>query len=393
MENKISSKLIYLDGLRGVASVMVFLLHFILAFLPAMHRGTPEQAHNNIEIWFASNPINIIYDGHFAVYIFFILSGFVLSAGFFIKKDKKYLVKSFFKRYIRLEIPIFVSIFISYLFLKFHIYNNVETSIITFSFDWLKNFWQLEANFINMFKQSFVDVFLKNEYTYNPNLWTMQIELFGSYLVYSFLFVFGRRSIRGFGYIILLIIFYDTFYLAFILGMILSDIYNNNNNKYLHYVNKCKYCGWLFLIIGIILGSFTLINIDHTFYRFLKIDFLSNKYRMIGSFFIVLSVISSYNLQKILSMHIFQFLGKISFSLYLLHLLILGSFSCNLFLYLINIVSYNMSVFIVFISTTIVAIISSWFMYKYVDLFSIKTSAFFVTKLTELLKQIKSIHQ
>lgn len=166
MFGKEDGKILYLEGLRGIASVMVFLLHFILAFFPAAQRGNPLQVHNSVELILSNAPlVNIIYGGHFAVYIFFVLSGYVLTVGYFRSQDRMKLVRGMLKRYIRLEIPIFVSIFVSYVLLSNGIYKNMETSFITLSFDWLNKPWQFEPSFLAMFKQAVFDVFYDNNVT------------------------------------------------------------------------------------------------------------------------------------------------------------------------------------------------------------------------------------
>jgi peptidoglycan/LPS O-acetylase OafA/YrhL len=58
-----------LEGLRGIAAVQVVLLHFVTAFLP----DTAEHA---------APPLRVLFDGHTAVYVFFLISGAVLTPSF-----------------------------------------------------------------------------------------------------------------------------------------------------------------------------------------------------------------------------------------------------------------------------------------------------------------------
>jgi len=62
-------KVQYLEGLRGIAAVQVVLLHFVTAFLP----DTAEHA---------APPVRVLFDGHTAVYVFFLISGAVLTPSF-----------------------------------------------------------------------------------------------------------------------------------------------------------------------------------------------------------------------------------------------------------------------------------------------------------------------
>jgi peptidoglycan/LPS O-acetylase OafA/YrhL len=64
-----SGKVQYLEGLRGVAAVQVVLLHFVTAFLPdTAEHGAPA--------------LRVLFDGHTAVYVFFLISGAVLTPSF-----------------------------------------------------------------------------------------------------------------------------------------------------------------------------------------------------------------------------------------------------------------------------------------------------------------------
>jgi peptidoglycan/LPS O-acetylase OafA/YrhL len=65
----VNERVRYLEGLRGVAAVQVVLLHFVTAFLPdAVEHAWP--------------PLRVAFDGHTAVYVFFLISGAVLTGSF-----------------------------------------------------------------------------------------------------------------------------------------------------------------------------------------------------------------------------------------------------------------------------------------------------------------------
>jgi peptidoglycan/LPS O-acetylase OafA/YrhL len=63
------AKVQYLEGLRGIAAMQVVLLHFVTGFLP----DTAQRA------W---PPLRVLFDGHTAVYVFFLISGTVLTPSF-----------------------------------------------------------------------------------------------------------------------------------------------------------------------------------------------------------------------------------------------------------------------------------------------------------------------
>lgn len=76
----------YLDGLRGLAAVQVVFQHYTLAFLPA-----------------SLGRFGILADGNFAVFIFLVMSGFVLTPGF--ERHPRALMAGLGRRVIRLGLP------------------------------------------------------------------------------------------------------------------------------------------------------------------------------------------------------------------------------------------------------------------------------------------------
>jgi peptidoglycan/LPS O-acetylase OafA/YrhL len=55
--------------MRGIAAVQVVLLHFVTGFLPSTAENAPA-------------PLRVLWDGHTAVYVFFLISGAVLTPSF-----------------------------------------------------------------------------------------------------------------------------------------------------------------------------------------------------------------------------------------------------------------------------------------------------------------------
>ena len=70
-----------LDGIRGIACLIVLISHFMQFFLPSVF--VQNQIDHYGEKYISETPFNILYNGHFAVMLFFVLSGMVLSIPFF----------------------------------------------------------------------------------------------------------------------------------------------------------------------------------------------------------------------------------------------------------------------------------------------------------------------
>lgn len=76
-----SQRLHSLDGLRGIAALAV-VLHHALLVVPALAAPYYDQgraAQWTMEWWLSHTPIHALWEGKAAVYVFFILSGFVLQ--------------------------------------------------------------------------------------------------------------------------------------------------------------------------------------------------------------------------------------------------------------------------------------------------------------------------
>ncbi len=67
-----------LDGLRGLACIIVVIYHYILSFFPSIIFNSNSQRHYNIESYLSDFPFIAFYNGHLSVIIFFVLSSFIL---------------------------------------------------------------------------------------------------------------------------------------------------------------------------------------------------------------------------------------------------------------------------------------------------------------------------
>lgn len=166
-----------LEALRGYASVIVVLHHFALGFLPGfkaqMSEGLPAYS------------LGWLMNGTGAVYVFFLLSGFVLTLAYLESGDAKALLRAAVKRLPRLWPPAAFGVLLGYLALRLHLNENVAASALSGS-DWLAHFAYAdqthEVSLLRAAKES-VALFLRyRTLQFNSNLWTMVVEFYGSLL-------------------------------------------------------------------------------------------------------------------------------------------------------------------------------------------------------------------
>ncbi len=213
--------------------------------------------HAIIEINLYKFPWNLFWNGNFAVCIFFVLSGFVLSNKYFKTRNLKIVLSGAFRRYPRLLIPVVVSVFIGYLLVKFNLFWNTNQISLTKTPPVVQRFWSETGDLFYALKQGFFSIFVKKfDYPehFNPVLWTMYYEFLGSFIVFAVIGVLRNKHIRYISYLILIIFFRDSYLLAFILGLIISEFYNCSTFAN---VAKYKYVGIASLVMGIVMGVFS----------------------------------------------------------------------------------------------------------------------------------------
>ncbi len=341
----------YLEGLRGIAACIVVLHHYFLAFYPASFTKNLAEIHTgrNLEALLYNTPLGILIDGNFAVQIFFILSGLVLTLQYIeSNKSNEVLAKTSLKRYFRLLPSVLFCNLLVYILLINKLNFNVAAAGFTQSTWWLKGFWPFAPNLLDVLKQSFLGMFSTSyPQSYNPALWVIAYFFLGTFLVTGILSLFGKLEKRYLIYAILFAALLNTYFYPFIIGIILGELFfgeqklRNNFNRW--------DVGLLF-ILGIYFGSypiFTATNLlEGTIYDVLPTITLVDSfglYHAIGAAMIIVSLFLSKPLQKIFSWKPFVFIGNISYSLYIFHIIVIATLSSYLFVQFYNSFGYNKS--------------------------------------------------
>jgi peptidoglycan/LPS O-acetylase OafA/YrhL len=358
----------YLDGLRGLAAFVVLLDHFTFIFLPTAVNGLGES-HLGQLIY--RTPLYLGISGDFAVCIFFVLSGIVLSAKFFRTGNESAVIATATKRYFRLAIPIFGSIMLAYALLKLGLIFNHQAGQLSNS-PWWSAFWSFPLNGLDALYEASMGALTAGAVEYNPPLWTMQLEFFGSFLVFILLLVFGKLRNRWLVYGLLALGFWHTYYLAFILGVITCDYYFNDKAQAIQ--RFLSRGGWIpLLLVSLGLGSWPVGPTEHTLFAGVP-EQLRVLGHVVGAFGLIAVIIALRPLQRLLELKPIQFMGRISFSLYLMHFLVLGSYTSYLFTNLPTTMSFGFRVLITFIPTVIVTIAVAYLYAKFVDESAIRLS-------------------
>ena len=365
MENT-PNKISYLDGIRGVAAFLVFFHHFLLAFYYNFYY--PRSTPSHLDGWeekYGQSLFSVFSNGHFCVCIFFVLSGFVLSRKYFKSNEVSDLISGAQRRFVRLYVPTAATIILACILMTTNSYQTHEASKITHSELWLEG----NAIPVDILKKLFqclsYRTMLFGDNAFDTTMWTISIEFYGSLFVFGFLALMHNthQKITILVLVFLYCFFTDSPYLAaFTFGISLNFIEHTREKWNKHIMNMLAV---VLLIISLVLGYI----LDGTFYANMPkwLDDYCYWFHIIGGFLLVLAFVLSSWLQYIVSLRVFRFLGYISFSLYLLHPLIIYSISCAIFLKVYGHLGYNSSVALVFLCTAVSCILFSWLMTKYID--------------------------
>lgn len=231
-------KTLWLTGLKGIAALIVIFRHYANGFFPALHTGNGNDARLfigntavSVEEIINRTPLYLFINGGFAVYIFWILSAYLLSNYYYSNEvsciDMR---KKALKRYLSVLFPIAVTYFVVYLMLKLGWFYNTLASPYSGS-EWLAGFYSFPPSLLHLLRSLFVDTFFTANVPYNPVLWTIEIEVKGSFLLALFLYLFGSMKNRNKIILVMtLVILYTARlqYLCFVFGMVLG-IRNERN--------------------------------------------------------------------------------------------------------------------------------------------------------------------
>ncbi|MDR2708875.1 MAG: acyltransferase, partial [Elusimicrobiota bacterium] len=169
---KNSTRIDYLDGLRGWAALVVCMGHTLSVFYM-----------NDFASIIINGYFKLLVDGGMAVKIFFVLSGFVLSMSFIKNPEIKKLAALLIKRIPRLSIPIFaMALIVHFLMNSGLMFNSIVGH-------W-NGHYKFDSTIFKVFESSFLlsffgyatPEFVKGP-MYSGTLWTMPYEMVGSIFV------------------------------------------------------------------------------------------------------------------------------------------------------------------------------------------------------------------
>jgi peptidoglycan/LPS O-acetylase OafA/YrhL len=305
----------YLDGLRGFAALAVLIFHSLLIFIEPLSNLQDAVGRPGVLISSILKVLGLITNGNSAVCIFFILSGYVMAD--FAGNTRLGLPAQVVRRYIRLALPVLITSTCAYLLLRYGLFRNTESSRIFGG--WLGLWYQFAPSGRAMAFESVIGTFVDGSNAYNPNLWTMHAEIIGSFYVLAIGTIARRRAWRTLLYLCLAAYYVFDYLPLFVVGALLRE----------HDVTVRRVISGVWPPIAVFVLGYYFCSLPelgsagrflHLVYPLPQFSYDNTRYwHSIGATLVLLGVLGSPLLQTAFASRAGKFLGRISFTLYLIH--------------------------------------------------------------------------
>lgn len=294
----------HLDGIRGIAAVAVALLHFCRAF-----QNNALAAENIAN----KTLLSALWNGYFAVAVFFALSGYLFFDKFYCKPLKNVLIAGA-KRYFRLAVPILAICIAAYLIHRSGLFYNSQAASFNGS-DWLARWYNFDPSVTIAINEALWKDFLyiPGLITYNSNLWTISYELTSVLIVMAVAYLCKYLNTIA-QYLLLtacLIASYKSHTFEFFLGALAALIILKTKPLTSSYIAVPAFLAALSLGCISFIPKYTALAVN-LLYPF-------------GAALLLLSASSCAWLKRKLSNTLFLRLGQHSFGIYLTHFLTINS--------------------------------------------------------------------
>jgi peptidoglycan/LPS O-acetylase OafA/YrhL len=176
--NQKTGKLLPLEGLRGIAAVIVMLGHMVRGLVPP-DPGKWEGVHQ-VHRW--------LLNGGAAVTVFFVLSGLILSLPFARDRSRLRVLTAVLKRWPRLAAMTTIACLFSWAMIVLSQDDYVQAAAVTNN-AWMGSHFNAplkghEISWAEALRDGLYRVFIFADNKFDSPLWTMRIELFGSFAIF-----------------------------------------------------------------------------------------------------------------------------------------------------------------------------------------------------------------
>nr|WP_295738572.1 acyltransferase [uncultured Acidocella sp.] len=317
-------KLIPLEGLRGIAAAIVVLYHLVLAYTP---HGVGAVPHGHGVLDLLTQFILGMLNGGAAVAVFFVLSGFILSLPFARDRRPVRVAVAMLKRWPRLACLTVIACLFAFLLISWSGLEYKQAAHVIGA-QWLATHGNspirpAHLTWYEALREGLVNVFMLGEVKFDSPLWTMRIELFGSFAIFLFAPVlFALRSwVLRLGLMALAAwlagtSYPFTFFTDFLCGTLLAMLFAENRLPALGNKSAC-----VLGLLGLYLFSFTYEQtlLMHAPLKAILPGACSHYVWDAGAALIIVVLLGNPTMRRVFSGGWAVWLGLLSFPIYLLH--------------------------------------------------------------------------
>lgn len=389
-------KLPFIESLRGLAACQVVLLHYCAAFLPVLAR-LPGPAHFADEASLSHSPLFALLDGYSAVYLFFVMSGFVLAPSFL--RAPQGAPALIGKRFVRLFLPVLAA-FCCAVLLRLALPQARDAALAISQSGWLQIMgqnpmtWQALARdgLWNAMLAGYQDASVFSPWpalanavgltpvstAMNSPMWTLHVEFWGSMLLILLALACRRLPSLLFWpcFVLLAWIAGSGHFLLFLAGFLLYRLHQPLL-RWTHWL--ASLAGAVLVVAGLCISASKQVpwmtaiwqSVGHIGVLSADSDF--HWQSQIGALLLFCGVLLCAPLRRLLDNRVTLWLGRLSFSIYLLHFPILMTVGCAIFAWLTPI-SYSAAVAASLLAGGTLTILSSHYFERWGDRPSVAAS-------------------
>jgi peptidoglycan/LPS O-acetylase OafA/YrhL len=301
-----------LDGLRGIAALVVVACH-VLSTLPGIGSVFSDRSLglSSAATWAVFSPLHVLWNGTPAVHLFFVLSGFVLVLPFSRPGGTRSWPAYYAKRLLRLYLPAWASLVVAVALIAV-----IPRSASPLQSSWA-DIYVIDPTVGQVFKDALL---LLNASTINTPLWSLKWEVAFSLLLPAYVF-FALRW-RRFWQAKICLAFLLTVvgavqnleWLSFLPIFAIGAVLGVERERIRELTRSWPRVAWLFVAAaGLLLANAEWLSREQ------PVDSVE-AFVTVGATLIVLLFVGCGSAKRFGDTVVAQWLGRVSFSLYLVHL-------------------------------------------------------------------------